>query len=335
MSDQPFNQQQPHDPGARQGLLNEALLCDLVEGVLSESKAASTRAVLARDGALLSTIEQIEHDRAALRALGDQMCPADLFSRLEPMLERDQLLSHEASEPHVHELRRGSGVVVKRARTWRIPALVSSAAAAILVVAGVVIFAQMLMARMPVNATRLAQQPSSEQPADLDPMDSTLGVRTATGEDAPAVADDGSRLATGIVSDRPLIDEPVRAAQLAQAGALQIRVKGGESSRLALVAMNMQPNEQANQQTERAWSFEGLADGANRSPLGPVFCSVYPTPGAIRDLAAAMRTAGLQVTLEQIQPTKAVPMTTEDILWWEQRSTWTHKRASVPVLFDE
>ena len=331
MSDQPFNQQQPHDPGARQGLLNEALLCDLVEGVLSESKAASTRAVLARDCALLSTIEQIEHDRASLRALGDQMCPADLFSRLEPMLERDQLLSHDAAEPQLHELRRGSDVVVKRARTWRIPALVSSAAAAILVVAGVVIFAQMLMARMPVNATRLAQQPSGEQPADPDPIDSTQGVRTATGNETSAVADDGLRLATGIVGDRPLIDEPVRAAQLAQAGALQIRVKGGESSRLALVAMNMQPREQV----ERAWSFEGLADGANRSPLGPVFCSVYPTPGALRDLAAAMSTAGLQVTLEQIQPAKAVPLTTEDILWWEQRSTWTHKRASVPVLFDE
>ena len=304
------------DPGARKGLLNEAMLCDLIEGQLSEAKADSARGILARDPVLGQTLAQIEHDRDMLRSLGDQMCPADMFSRLEPLLEREMLLEQEAHESSPVNLRKAPGVVVRQQRTWRIPAAVFAAAAGLAVVSGVVIFAQQFMAKFStVSPTRVAtDQPTNNAGA---PLDATA---------APVVAPEPVQLAaeaTTPAATPALIDQPIEALQLAQAGRAQFRVAGmaPASARTALAAIN---------KPDQPWRFEGLRSD------GPVFCMVEPRSEAWTSLTTALRNAGFDVSLEAIEANKAEPVeiVPERVLWWEHRSTWAVQRARVPIAFE-
>lgn len=320
--DHQHSSQHSSDPGARKGLLNEAMLCDLIEGQLKEDKAESARAILARDRVLCDTLSQIEHDRAVLQSLGDEMCPADMFSRLEPLLEREMLLEQEAHNTSTAELRHAPSVVVRQQRTWRIPAMVFASAAALVVVTGIVLFAQQFMASLPglaPSGPRVAS--SSPNDAVLDPApiadpitqpDQTTTVATSEHTDVtPVVAADAT----------PLIDQPARAIRLAKAGKARFRLAGvtADQAHASLAALNT---------PDAPWHFEGL------ETTGPIFCMVDPQPQAWNSLTFALREAGMTISLEEVEP-QAVELAPEQILWWEHRSTWALPRARLPITFDD
>ncbi len=317
----PHESHHSSDPGARKGLLNEAMLCDLIEGHLAEDKAESARTILARDRVLNDTLAQIEHDRAVLQSLGDEMCPADMFSRLEPILEREILLEQEA-HGNAAELRHSPSVVVRQQRTWRIPAMVFASAAALVVVTGIVLFAQQFMASLPGLApggSRVASNSQNDAVLDPAPIDDLVTQPDANTKIALA---DQTDIALPVATDvPPLIDQPVIAIRLAKAGKARFHLAGvsADQARVSLASLNT---------TDAPWHFEGL------ETAGPIFCMVDPVPSAWTSLTFALRESGMTISLEEFEP-EPLKVAPEQILWWQHRATWAVPRARLPITFDE
>ncbi len=312
------------DPGARAGMLNEALLCDLIEHRLSPSKEKIARDLLSRDPHVEAVIAQIAHDRDVLSSIGDEACPPEVadqaLANVIAQLERGVLtgsdLATGLSEPMVEGLRPASEVIVKtRASEHRLKMLLA-AAAGLVVVTGAVVGMQYVLQTLQQPAAPVSPRFAQDTPAEPDlsaEVDPVQQVATDT---------ELAEVPSPTLAEPPLMQRPVEALRLAQAGRaeLQFVSADADAARTALASLPAR--------TEH-WRLEGLRSG------GPIFCMVAPRAESWSVMATAFEAAGLRTRLIEIEPARPAATTLEPqrLLWWEHRSTWAVPDARVPIRF--
>jgi hypothetical protein len=241
----------PDNPGNARPLSEEQIL-DWVEGRV-DGEAVSRLAAASGRAGLSERVVQMQANRRALQSLGVERAPKGLADRVVAALERDALLGLAEGTPAPPPIQITDHVRSGPARWARMGPGLALAAGLALVITGTVYWSNVLFGGGPAQAPRESVGPMA---IATGPADASPAARAKTSAESAPPADSApaaTMMAASGPAQEPAAHEPLtpeRAAELARAGRLVIRVAATSTRALS------QLETMGNGRNHRAWRLQ-------------------------------------------------------------------------------